>query len=121
MDELPGMPKGFTAPPTYGASKIAVTVTSEEIIITVGQSRSLIDSSTGQPTNRAATEWFGSYSFSATAAQNLHMALGAALSTYEARFGKIPRDPGRRVAPRDGGEGARDARPGTMGAIGAVL
>jgi hypothetical protein len=104
MDEPPpGTPKGFTSPPTFGASKIAVAVTPAEIIITIGQSRQLIDQATGQTAGQAATEWFASYSFSATAAQDLHMALGEALRRYEARFGKVPQDPNMRVASTQGG------------------
>jgi len=103
MDEPSGPPKGYASPPTFGATKIAVSVTPVEIVVTIGQSRQLIDSHTGQPAG-AATEWLGSYSFSATAAQDLHMALGEALRRYEMRFGKIPQDPDIRIASSQGGE-----------------
>jgi hypothetical protein len=117
MDQPPGTPQGFTSPPTFGASKITIAVTPVEIIVTLGQSRVLIDSTTGQPPGQAATEWFGSYSFSATAAQDLHMALGEALRRYEARFGKIPQDPNIRVATTQAGDVATHAviRPGAKG------
>ena len=119
MDEPPGTPKGFTSPPTFGASKIAIALTPAEIIVTIGQSRQLVDQATGQPAGQAATEWFASYSFSATAAQDLHMALGEALRRYEARFGKIPQDPTIRVASTQAGEVATHGviRPGARGAF----
>ena len=119
MDEPPGTPKGFTSPPTFGASRITVAVTPAEIIVTIGQSRQLIDLDTGQAAGQAATEWFASYSFSATGAQDLHMALGEALRRYEARFGKIPQDPNIRVASVQAGEVATHSviRPGARGPL----
>lgn len=117
MNEPPGTPRGFTSPPTFGASKITVAVTPAEITITIGQSRQLIDLDTGQAAGQAATEWFASYSFSATGAQDLHMALGEALRRYEARFGKIPQDPNVKIASSPGREGlTRTAMP--LGALG---
>lgn len=119
MDEPPGTPKGFTTPPTFGASKITIAVTPAEITVTLGQTRQLVDLATGQPAGQSATEWFASYSFSATAAQDLYMALGEALRRYEARFGKIPQDPNMRVASSQGGAVAPQSfvRHGAAGSL----
>ena len=90
---LSGTSGGAASPPTVGATSIAVMVGATEVLVTLGRSRHLLDPQTEQPSGRRDVEWFGSYSFSPTAAQQLHLALGEALRVYEAKYGKIPNDP----------------------------
>jgi hypothetical protein len=74
-----------------------------EVLVTLGRSRHLLDPQTEQPSGRLDVEWFGSYSFSPTAAQQLHLALGEALRVYEEKYGRIPRDPNTVVQGRPTG------------------
>jgi hypothetical protein len=90
---LPVTPGVVASPPTFGATSIAVTIAAAEILVTLGQSRHLLDPQTEQPSGRVDVEWFGSYSFSPPAAQQLHMALAEALRVYETKYGKISHDP----------------------------
>lgn len=108
---LPVTSSGAASPPTFGATSIAVTITPAEILMTLGQSRHLLDPRTEQPSGRRDIEWFGSYSFSPTSAQQLYLALGEALRVYETKYGKIPQDPNVRVQTH--------AMEGVTGAVGS--
>lgn len=81
-----------SSPEVSAASRFAVTVNAVEINIAVGRQRQVF-----QPNGESAVggvEYTHAFCVSPTAAKQLHDILGVALGNYEAKFGKIPNDPG---------------------------
>jgi hypothetical protein len=64
-----------------------------ELLLTLGQTRVSMEQTAAGPTPTAIVEWVGCLSISPTAASHLVELLQAMLRAYEAKFGKIPRDP----------------------------
>lgn len=82
-----------SSPPTYGVSRIALGASMAEFVVTVGQTRQMVDPATGVIGQMPGIEWLMTLAMSPVVAQQLHDALGNALSGYRKKFGKIPRDP----------------------------
>ena len=79
------------SPPTVAASKFSLSITAVEIIVVIGQTRTVFD--IASPEAKLATDWLAAYSMSPMAVAQLAKALGNAVALYEKRFGKIPEDP----------------------------
>jgi hypothetical protein len=101
-------PAMATSPPTMGISRISMGMAANEIILTVGHTRQIIDPSTGNPGAHPFIEWLAALSMSPTTALQLKGSLDDMLTTYESAFGEIPNDPnfalqtvGQRPVPRE--------------------
>ena len=79
------------SPPTIAASKFSLSVTASEIIVVIGQSRTVFQAD--NPETKLLTHWLAAYAMSPTAVAQLSKALANAVERYETRFGKIPQDP----------------------------
>jgi hypothetical protein len=86
------------APPTYGASRVSVTMSAPEIALTFGVMRVLIDPTTGQPGPNVALEWLATYSLSPIVALQLRDIMADIIDRYEKTFGPIPKDPNFRIS-----------------------
>jgi hypothetical protein len=80
-------------PEVRPASQVSIGVSSNELSLSLGVSRVLIDANTGLPSGAQVPEWTVTYSLSSSTAVQLRDALTEALKLYEERFGKIPSDP----------------------------
>jgi len=82
------------SPPTYSASRITMTATNSEFLMTVGTSRVAIDKRTGIPQATPGVEWLATYALSPVVAKQLILLLTQAVTAYEAQTKtKIPDSP----------------------------
>jgi hypothetical protein len=90
---MPQLGQFGQSPPLHSATQLAVAMTLNEVAITFGRARQIIDPITGGPAPNAALEWMFTVTIPLPAAAALREALMTATRTYEEKFGKIPHDP----------------------------
>jgi hypothetical protein len=86
-------------PPTQGASQFALAISPAEILMSIGHARVVMTQVPPgtTPAPQPFTEWFLTLAVSPTATVMLLDQLKLAISTYESKFGKIPRDPSAKI------------------------
>lgn len=87
------VPEGAVSPPVHSVTRFNITSGSSEILLTFGVQRAVIDSVTGNPSPKLATEWLFSVGLNPVVAKQLHQFLTLSIQGYEALFGAIPVDP----------------------------
>jgi hypothetical protein len=84
--------------PAHHVTNINISATVAEITVTLGRLHSLVDPETNAIQPAVRTEWFQSLALNPIVAKQMYLGLGRALEFYETQFGKIPEDPGFRLA-----------------------
>jgi hypothetical protein len=84
--------------PTQHVTNVNITATVTEITVTLGQLHALVHPETKVMLPAVKTDWFQSLSLNPIVAKQLYLGLGRALEFYETQYGKIPEDPGFRLA-----------------------
>ena len=87
---MPDSPTNSDLLPTQQANNFTFALNGNEFLVAFGVSRLSITPPGSTPEHHV--EWVAALSISPMAAAQLHEVLGANLRTYEAKFGKIPKD-----------------------------
>jgi hypothetical protein len=91
--------------PTQGVSQFMVSVSANDVLVTVGQGRvAVVADSQGNPSALPHVEWLMSLSMSPSSAKALLQGLASSLDAYEKQFGKIPQNPKLQIKTKDIGK-----------------